>query len=249
MMRLSWNRGLCAIVFAALPLAVVPGAQSPPRSDIAALLERQTGELMDAVSAGNPAPWQRYLMDDVLYTSEDGILKSKHDLLTEIRPFPKDTSGTLRVTRFRAVLHGPTAIANYVADEEEHYFGQTIHARYLTTDTWIETPSGWHLAASHVLALRDDPPAHALPAARLDEYVGTYELSAGVTYTISRDGNSLVGQRSGRAKEPLRVEVADSLFVPGQPRLRKIFERGADGRVTGFVERRETWDIAWRRIR
>lgn len=24
--------------------------------------------------------------------------------------------------------------------------------------------------------------------------------------------------------------------------------RGADGHITGFVERRETWDIAWKRL-
>jgi hypothetical protein len=46
----------------------------------------------------------------------------------------------------------------------------------------------------------------------------------------------------------LKVELADCLFVPGQPRLRKVFQRDANGRVTGFVERRESWDIAWRRV-
>lgn len=31
-------------------------------------------------------------------------------------------------------------------------------------------------------------------------------------------------------------------------KLRKIFQRDAKGAVTGFVERRESWDIAWQRL-
>jgi hypothetical protein len=47
----------------------------------------------------------------------------------------------------------------------------------------------------------------------------------------------------------LKVELADCLFVPGQTRLRKIFQRDAQGRITGFVERRESWDVQWTRQR
>jgi hypothetical protein len=46
----------------------------------------------------------------------------------------------------------------------------------------------------------------------------------------------------------LKAELPDLFFVPGQPRLRKVFQRGPDGRITGFVERRETWDVAWKRM-
>jgi hypothetical protein len=37
------------------------------------------------------------------------------------------------------------------------------------------------------------------------------------------------------------------LFVAGQPRSRKIFLRGPDGHVSGFVDRREGRDIPWTR--
>jgi hypothetical protein len=47
----------------------------------------------------------------------------------------------------------------------------------------------------------------------------------------------------------LKSELADCLFVQGQPCLRKIFQRDATGHVTGFVERRESWDIRWQRVR
>jgi Domain of unknown function (DUF4440) len=226
-------------------MTVSPSSQS---SDIAALLQRQTQEMMDAIAAGDRTPWTRYLDEAVVYAAEDGTTKSKAQLVEEIRPFPKEIWGKLRVTEFRTALHGKTAVTNYISEEDQGYFGQVMHARYLSTDTWIDTAAGWRLVASQVLALRDDPPEVRPDGGKLDEYVGVYALTPDVTYAIRRDGDRLVGTRTGRKTEPLRVELADCLFVPGQPRLRKVFQRDANGHVTGFVERRESWDIAWRRV-
>jgi hypothetical protein len=216
----------------------------------AQVLQRQTQELMDAVAAGGRDVWDRYLLPDVVYTAEDGSQKTKAQLVEEIQPLPKDIWGKLKVTDFKTVerLDSNAVIATYVAEEDEGYFGQTIHARYRETDTWLRTKEGYKLLAAQVLALRDDPPAIALPAATLDEYVGVYALTPEVKYTISREGDGLVGVRTGRKPDTLKVETPDGLFVPGQPRLRKIFQRDAAGRITGFVERRETWDIAWKKV-
>src|SRR5262245_6996803 len=156
----------------------------PQPGDLATQLERQTQELLDAVAAGNRDPWTRYLHQDLVYTAEDGSIKSKAQLLEEVQPLPKQIWGKLRVTRFRTVRQGVTAVCSYIAEEDEDYYGQTIHARYLSTDTWIDTPEGWRLLASQVMALRDDPPHVLLPRATLDQYVGSYSLTAEVTYTI-----------------------------------------------------------------
>jgi hypothetical protein len=64
---------------------------------------------------------------------------------------------------------------------------------------------------------------------------------------IQWDGKQLVGGRQGREMKPLEVEMRDVLFIPGQPRIRKIFQRDANGKITGFVDRRESWDLLWRR--
>jgi hypothetical protein len=236
-------------VFTTLLLLSTLTLASPARADdLAAQLERRTQELLDAVAAGNRDPWERYLDPDLIYTAEDGSIKTKAQLLEELQPLPKQIWGKLRVTRFRTVRNGTTVVCSYVADEDEGYYGQTIHARYQTTDTWVETPDGWRLLATQVLALWDDPPHITLATSALDQYVGSYALTPDVSYTIRREGDGLVGQRTGRKTETLRAEVTDYFFVPGQPRLRKLFQSDAEGRITGFVERRETWDIVWRRI-
>jgi hypothetical protein len=221
---------------------------SPPASDVTALLQRQTQQLMDAVAAGDRGPWQRYVSEAVVFTTEDGIRKSKAELIAELRTFPPEIWGRIRVIDFSMVRHDEVAVATYIADEDEGYYGQVIHARYRSTDTWLLSNGTWQMIGSQVIALRDDPPAVDLAPTALDAYVGRYALTPAVIYTIRRDGANLRGQRTGRNEEALKVEVPDVLFVPGQPRLRKIFKRDAVGRLTGFVERRESWDISWPRV-
>lgn len=224
------------------------GQTAPPASDLGAELRGQTQQLMDALAAGDRSPWQRFIAEDVVFLTEDGTRKSKADLVAEVRAFPPEIWGRIRVTDYVVVRNDRVAVATYVADEEEGYYGQVLHARYRSTDTWLLADGGWKMIASQVLALRDDPPAMDLAPAALDAYVGRYALTPAVTYTIARDGSTLRGQRTGRGEDVLRVEVADVLFVPGQPRLRKIFTRDSTGRVNGFVERRESWDISWQRV-
>ena len=99
------------------------------------------------------------------------------------------------------------------------------------------------------MPLRTDPPSIQLKAALLDEYVGRYSLTPEITYEIRRTATGLEGQQNGRKPEPLLAEAPDDLFVPGKVRYRRIFQRAADGHVTGFAERREAWDLVWKRVR
>jgi hypothetical protein len=237
-------------LLAALPWAVVLSAQTPapPSDDVAAVLRRQTQELIDAISTGSAAVWERYLDDRAVITSEEGAVVTKAELVPEIKPLPAGVSGTIEVIEFQATVHGPVAVANYVADEDQVYHGHKLHCQYRATDTWLQTPAGWRLLASQILALRTDPPAVELTPRQMDEYSGRYALTPAITYEIRRKDGGLEGQRAGRAAEVLLAEVPDVLFVPGRPRYRKVFKRGPDGRITGFVERREAWDLEWSRL-
>ena len=223
------------------------GSAAPAAEDVGALLRRQIQELFDAVTAGDSTVWDRYLEPDAVYTDEAGEVTSKRALVASIHPLPKGVWGKLELSSFEVRRHGESAIVTFVVEETEGYFGQVIHARYPSTHTWQHSSRGWRLIGAQTGALRQDPPEIALAADRLDEYAGVYELTPEIRYTIRRSGNALVGQRTGRAEEPIKPELADLFFVPGKPRLRKVFQRGADGRITGFVERRESWDILWKR--
>jgi len=136
----------------------------------------------------------------------------------------------------------------HVDEESENYFGHQLHAQYLNTATWRLGGDGWKLISQQVYAALLDPPAITLPAGQLDDYIGTYQLTDQIHYTIRRDGDQLVGQRDNRPASPLRVEARDVLFVPGQPRSRKVFGRDAHGKITQFADRREARDVVWPRV-
>ena len=212
------------------------------------LLQRQTQELMDAVAVGKTSVWEKYLDDGVLYTDENGQIMRKAEMVAGIKPLPQGVSGVIRVTQYRAVVHGDTAVASHVDDEHETYHGHELHCQYLTTDTWMKTKAGWRLVGAQVLALRTDPPAVALSPTLRSDYCGRYSLAPDITYEIRCGAETLEGQQSGRKPEELKAEAPDVLFTPGKTRYRKIFLRGPDGRVTGFAERREAWDLVWKRV-
>lgn len=227
---------------------LLSAATAMPAPEDAAVLHRQTQELMDAITHGSAAVWDRYLDAKAIYTAEDGTLQTKAQMVEGTKPLPEGVSGSIKVIDFKATVHGPVAITNYVSDEHEDYHGHKLHCQYRTTDTWLKTPAGWRLVAGQVLALRTDPPAVPFTALQMGEYVGRYALTPAITYEIRRQGDGLVGQQSGRQAEPLRAEAPDVLFVPGKTRYRKIFKHAPNGHVTGFAERREAWDIDWKRL-
>jgi hypothetical protein len=214
----------------------------------AAILERQTQEIMDAITYGKAEVWERYMDPNALYTDESGNIITKSQMVNDTKPLPAGVSGNIKVTEFKAVVQGSTAIATHLDDEHENYHGHELHCQYRTTDTWIKTPQGWRLLGSQILAVRTDPPSIQLTPQQMDEYVGRYALTPDIVYEIRKKDGALEGQQTGRKPEPIRAEIADMLFVPDKVRYRKVFLRGAGGHITGFAERREAWDLVWKRL-
>ena len=67
---------------------------------------------------------------------------------------------------------GDTAVALFRQHEIERYYGQTIHASYLTNTVWKKRADGWRQIEGQVLAERTDLAADALPAPDLQKFAG-----------------------------------------------------------------------------
>src|SRR4029079_13549148 len=87
---------------------------APQAEDVAATLQRQTQELMDAITYGKAEVWDRYLDPKAVYTTEDGTIQTKAQMVEGPKPLSEGVSGTIRVTDFQATVHGPVAVTNYV---------------------------------------------------------------------------------------------------------------------------------------
>ena len=224
-----------------LPLRAV--GQNPTED----LLRRKDQALLDAIAPGDRKIWDKALAADAVYVDENGVVMDRAEFLKQLEPLPAGASGRLQIHSYAAHIDGDLATVIHTDDEEENYHGQMLSARYLMTETWHLESGEWKLAMVHAYAILKDPPAVNLPAKDLQEYVGRYSGGSDLVYTIQWDGKQLIGSRPGRAGTPLQVEARDVLFVAGQPRTRKIFQRDANGKIIGFVDRREGEDLIWRR--
>jgi ketosteroid isomerase-like protein len=236
-----------SIILASVLAAAAP-AQASTDPALTAALKARTQALVDAIASGDKAVWEKTTDPSLLFVSEDNEVKTRATLLKELEPLPPGLVGSIKVVDYQLQRHGDVAVATYIADETLDYHGQTIKTKFRTTDSWHQAAGKWTMVSSMTLAVLGDPPAIALPPARLADYAGRYELTPAIHYTIRIDGTRLLGMRDGRPEAELKAEAADLFFVPGSPRSRKVFFRDAGGHVTGFADRREGNDIVWRHI-
>ena len=209
-------------------------------------LVRRTQALNDAVAVGDKAPWMLYYADDAIFFDEKGRKMDKAALVGDVNPLPKGYSGTIRVVNAQSLLLGTTAILTYDLDETETIFGQELKARYHGTDTWVFRGKLWQIVATQLLRYYEDPARGKVDAARLDEYVGTYQVSEGVTETVTREGDRLYSKRVGRLRVELIPEVPDLFFRAGAEG-RGLFRRDGAGKVDALIERRNNEDVVWKR--
>ena len=238
--------GMAAMMMLLLMLLLLPSPAdiANPTED---LLRAKDQALLDAIAPGDRKVWDQALAAHAVYVDENGSIMDRAEFLKQLEPLPAGASGSLHIASYSAHVEGDLATVIHTDDEQENYHGQMLSARYLMTETWHLEYGEWKLDMGHAYVILKDPPAGRLPEKDRQEYVGRYSGGSDLVYSIQWDGKQLVGNRPGRAASPLLVEVRDVLFVPGQPRSRKIFQRDANGKITGFVDRREGEDLVWRR--
>jgi D-alanyl-D-alanine carboxypeptidase len=88
-------------------------------------------------------------------------------------------------------------------------------------------------AVERLLGTSTAAPAVALDPAHLDEYVGVYAISETERRTVLREGTTLFSVRGESVPQQLQPLGADEFVYPASG-TRAIFERGADGAVSGM---------------
>jgi hypothetical protein len=241
---------MIGLLAAAALLAASSAATPPPPRPrpLVGTLRAKDQALLDATAPGDRATWDKALTADALYIDENGEIMDRAAFITALNPLPKGISGHIDIADYRVTAHGETALVVMRLDEHEDYFGVPLRAKYLMTETWVRQSGDWRLALVHAYVVPKDPPAVPVPAAALEGYSGRYAGPNGTIYEIRRKGDHLTAGQLGAGAHPLLMESPDLFFVPGQTRIRKLFQRGADGSVTGFLDRREGEDIHWARL-
>jgi heat shock protein HspQ len=230
-----------------LVLAVQAVAEDPGTISQDELMHR-TQAMYDAVAPGDKSPWQRYLADDAIIHDEKGGSYTKPTLVATVEPMPKGYTGTIQVTHPQTIFAPGVAIFSYDTDEVETVFGNRMTARYHQTDTWLYRNHLWQIAASQVMRYYEDPASITLGAALLADYAGVYEMAPGRQITITAHDGKLFAQRENGKPAEMLAEAPDLFFRPGVEG-RRLFRRGADGKVDVLVDRRNNEDMLWRKVK
>lgn len=240
-------RALGAIAGLVLATGTGSALHAAPAQKLVTLLRQKTQAFSDAGLNGDRAALNAMLAPDVAFTNEDGSTPSKAEILAGASPPPPGVRKSIKVTDFKARIHGRVAVATFIDVLDETIRGQALRFRYRSTEVWRHDAMGWRIIASQTLTLSDDPPAAGLPSAVLDEYSGTYDAGAGVVVKITRMGDGIASSTNGGAPIVMKPELKDVFFLPGQPQLRRIFERDSSGRVVGYINRLSGQDLRARR--
>lgn len=216
--------------------------------DVSAFLKKQTQTFSDAGQRGDGPAMAKMLDDDVVFFNESGDQATKKDLAQQGSPPAKGVTVKMTVQDWHCAVHGNVAVASFIDDQQMDFHGQPFHAQYRSVETWIKKGNAWLMIGSETIALAVDPPAAALPSKTLDDYVGAYASAPDTKIVFTRKGGDLVVSLNGGPATLQKAELRDVFFTPGRARFRKIFQRDADGRVTGFVNRREGHDILFKRL-
>ncbi len=230
----------------AAALTVATGAFATPADD-EATIRRQSQEFSDASASGDAKTLEKLLADDVVFMDESGGLSTKQEIVSGATPPAEGIKNVLVQSDLAVSLHGDVAVTSFTDTSTMTVFGQNSKARYRSTEVWSKQSGAWKMISSQTLALPDDPAHIQLPAATLDQYAGTYDAGPKLVIKIDHQGDGLVSATNGGKTNPLLVEAPDVLFTPGQPRLRRVFERDASGKITGFNARREGHDLHFKR--
>jgi len=231
---------------ALLPILLALCVSAQANDDVAALIKRQSQEFSDASASGDAKVLGKFLDDRVLFMNEGGDMPTKEEIVDGAQPPANGMKNQLTQENFKVEVHGNVAVTSFTDVSTLQFHGQTLHAKYLSTEVWLREANGWKMISSQTMAAQDDPPEATLSVWALDEYVGTYQ-AGDFTYRIERSGDGLTGTAQGGKPVVLKAELRDVFFTPGAPRIRRIFQRDEHGKIVGFASRREGHDIVFKR--
>ena len=216
--------------------------------DISALLRTKTQAFSDAAQQGNAATLKSLLDDHVVFFNENGDTATKDELVGSATLSPTPSDVKMAVTDWHCEQHGNVAVASFIDDQTKDLHGQVFHAQYRSVETWLNTHGEWRMIASLTTVLQTDPQAVVLPSPLLDQYAGTYQATPTLKAVFAHTGADLTLSTNGGPPVRQQAELRDVVFTAGMPRIRRIFQRDAQGNVSGFVSRREGHDIVFKRI-
>jgi hypothetical protein len=229
------------------PFALLAGILSVPAfaQDGCGFLHKQTQAFSDAGQRGDGAAMAKMLDPEVIFFNETGEKATRADMANATPPAAGTRIRNIATTDWDCKVYGEVAVASFIDVLEQ---GTPGEMQFRSVETWRKEGAAWKMIASETLTLQQDPDTVVLASKALDEYVGRYEAGAGMQFIFARRGGDLVASLNGGAETAQQAQTRDIFFTPAHGTTPKVFQRGDDGKITGFIYLRGKNSIVFKRI-
>jgi hypothetical protein len=229
------------------PFALLASILSVPAfaEDSCGFLHKQTQAFSDAGQRGDGVVMAKMLDPGVIFFNETGEKATRADMASATPPAAGTPIFTITTTDWDCKVYGDVAVTSFIDVVEQ---GRPSEGRFRSVETWRREGAVWKMIGSETLTLQQDPDAVMIAAEALGEYAGSYEGGASMKFTFARKGNDLVASLNGGAETVQKAQVRDIFFTPGHGTTPKVFQRGDDGKITGFVYLRGKKSLVFKRV-
>jgi ketosteroid isomerase-like protein len=225
---------IAMLVFAG---SFVAAAQTSADKQAEQELLRITREMIDTSLRGDKSAFARYTADTYIETDINGAVATKTKILENFLTPPSSMKPTLEIQDVQVHVYGDTAVMSSRDVYRAEANGQKLTNSFRTTDVWLRRDGRWQLIASHDSQIPPERVAVKVDPKIYDAYAGEYEIAPGLVFTVTRDGDKLMGQSTGEKKlHELQPQNETTFFIKGDPDL-NIFVKDEKGQVTHMIFR------------
>jgi hypothetical protein len=211
----------------------------------ALLAVQQTQTFSDAGQRGDGAAMAKMLDPEVIFFNETGDKATRADMAGATPPSAGSPIRPITTTDWDCKAYGDVAVTSFIDVLEQ---GSPSEMRFRSVETWMKRGGAWKMIGSETLTLQQDPLPVVLDGKDLEEYVGSYEAGANMKFTFARKAGEPVASLNDGAETAQKAQLRDIFFTPGHGATPKVFQRGADGKITGFIYLRGKNGIVFQRV-
>ena len=246
MRKISW------MLFSLLAMTQTWGETPSPRVESVASspaveqVKRINEERIRAFSRGDASAWGLHVAENCVFIESSGRLSTKAEWISGIKPTVGYTH-SLEVSDVRAADFGETVVLTVRAKEIYDFGTQRTGGMNIYNATYAHLNGDWQLVSWSETLQPPEPNIARVDPRTYGRYVGVYAVNPQVRFTVTKEGNRLIGQYSGDDKFELLPSSDSTFFRHGDNTATFSFVQDPVGHVTEHVYRAEGTEIRYKK--
>lgn len=203
-------------------------------------------DMMRAFDRGDATAWGQHVAENVVLIDSSGRLNTKAELIAGITATVGYTH-TIVASDIRAADFGGTVVLTYRAKETWDFGTQRTGGINIFVATYAKVGSDWQLVSMSETFQPPEPSIVRVDPQTYGRYVGVYMANPQATFTVTKEGDKLMGQYLGDEKFELLPSGRATFFRHGDNTATMSFVQDRLGHVTEHVYRVEGTEIRYKK--